>query len=375
MARNGSGTYLLPAGNPTVPGTTITSTWANTTMSDIATALTTSIAYDGQTIPVANLPMGNFKHTNVANAAARNEYSSAGQVQDGQATYLTAVSGTDTIAASLAVPPLAAYVAGQNFRFIPAGINTTAAVTLNVNGLGARNILKGNGLPLSIGDIKPNSIVEVTYDGTQFQITADDADFTSISSINTTATLTNADLARLIVFTGASTFTTILPAASACPAGTGISFQSQCTGTVTVSRAGSDVIVMNGTTSVNSITLGTGDNLRLISSGTSWFAISGTAQLAFANYFRSNTNFDQSFPTGTLIQSGDVGSVAQGGTLVVSFPRAYTSAPTVVATVNSAGGNTTPFGLGIVSIGTTSFTVAALGAVGALTGRWMAFGK
>ena len=40
MSRNGSGTYNLPAGNPVVTGTAIASTWANSTLSDIATALT-----------------------------------------------------------------------------------------------------------------------------------------------------------------------------------------------------------------------------------------------------------------------------------------------------------------------------------------------
>lgn len=47
--RNGSGTYTLPAGNPVVVGTTIDATWANNTMTDIAAALSGSIAADGQT--------------------------------------------------------------------------------------------------------------------------------------------------------------------------------------------------------------------------------------------------------------------------------------------------------------------------------------
>jgi len=63
MSRNGSGTYTLPAGNPVVTGTTISSTWANNTLSDIATALTQSLAKDGQTTPTANIPMGSFKLT------------------------------------------------------------------------------------------------------------------------------------------------------------------------------------------------------------------------------------------------------------------------------------------------------------------------
>ena len=49
MSRNGSGVYSLPAGNPVVTGTTISSTWANNTLTDMATAITGSIAADGQT--------------------------------------------------------------------------------------------------------------------------------------------------------------------------------------------------------------------------------------------------------------------------------------------------------------------------------------
>jgi hypothetical protein len=49
MSRNGTGTYNLPAGNPVVTGTTISSTWANNTLADIATALSGSVAADGQT--------------------------------------------------------------------------------------------------------------------------------------------------------------------------------------------------------------------------------------------------------------------------------------------------------------------------------------
>ena len=57
MSRNGSGTYTLPAGNPVVTGTTISSTWANTTLSDIAAALSGSIAADGQT-PITGALIG-----------------------------------------------------------------------------------------------------------------------------------------------------------------------------------------------------------------------------------------------------------------------------------------------------------------------------
>ena len=63
MSRNGSGTYNLPAGNPVVTGTTISSAWANTTLTDISSALTQSIAADGQTPVTGNIAMGNNKLT------------------------------------------------------------------------------------------------------------------------------------------------------------------------------------------------------------------------------------------------------------------------------------------------------------------------
>ena len=66
MSRNGSGTYSLPAGNPVVTNTTISSTWANNTLTDLATAMTGSIAADGQTTITGNLQMNSNKLTGLA---------------------------------------------------------------------------------------------------------------------------------------------------------------------------------------------------------------------------------------------------------------------------------------------------------------------
>lgn len=162
-----SGQYTLPSGNPVVPGTTISSTWANTTLTDVASALTQSIATDGQTVPSANLPMGNFKHVGVGNATSRTDYAAAGQVQDSSFQWLTGVGGTNTITATIA-PAIPAYVAGQTFRFLAAGANT-GAVTININGLGAKAITKRGTTALIAGDIPANSVVQIVYDGTQFQ--------------------------------------------------------------------------------------------------------------------------------------------------------------------------------------------------------------
>jgi hypothetical protein len=86
MSRNGSGTYTLPAGNPVVTGTTITSSWANTSLSDIASALTGSVAADGQTPMSGNLNMTNNIIENVADAVASGDAVSVNFLQTGTYT-------------------------------------------------------------------------------------------------------------------------------------------------------------------------------------------------------------------------------------------------------------------------------------------------
>jgi hypothetical protein len=95
MSRNGSGVYSLPAGNPVVTGTTISSSWANTTLSDIATALTGSVAADGQTAMTGNLQMGNNKITGLAVAT-----SSGDALSFGQAATISALTVTGAFAAN-----------------------------------------------------------------------------------------------------------------------------------------------------------------------------------------------------------------------------------------------------------------------------------
>lgn len=82
MSRNGSGTYNLPAGNPVVTGTTISSTWANNTLTDIATALTGSVAADGQTPITGNLAMGSNKITGLANGTLPTDAVNLSQIPD-----------------------------------------------------------------------------------------------------------------------------------------------------------------------------------------------------------------------------------------------------------------------------------------------------
>lgn len=168
MPRDGSGNYSLPSGQPVVTGTTISSTTHNTLMSDVASALTGSLAKNGEAVATGNQPMGGYKHTNVAVAAALTDYARASQVQDGSICYLTSVSGTNTITATAPLS-MAAYAAGQALRFIPANTNT-GAVTINVNSLGAKAVTKSGAVALEAGDLSTSQIHTIVYDGTRFQL-------------------------------------------------------------------------------------------------------------------------------------------------------------------------------------------------------------
>lgn len=158
MARDGNGTYskIFTA----VAGTTIEAADYNGQVDDVATALTASIAKDGQTVPTANLPMGSYKHTGVGNASAATHYAAAGQVQNSSLIWGGTAGGTSTALTISVTPGITAYAAGQRFAFITASSQDGTATTINVNSVGAKTI--SNPIWAS-GDV-----VEVVYDGTKF---------------------------------------------------------------------------------------------------------------------------------------------------------------------------------------------------------------
>lgn len=53
---------------------------------DFATGINNCLTKDGQNTPTANLPMGGYKHTGVADASASNQYMAFGQISNGTTT-------------------------------------------------------------------------------------------------------------------------------------------------------------------------------------------------------------------------------------------------------------------------------------------------
>lgn len=138
-------------------------------VSDIGNELTNSIPRDGTAPPTANIPMGNYKLTGIGAATLATDAPQYQQIQSGASQYLTAIAGTNTITATAASPTLTAYAAGNTFRFVAAGANT-GSVTININGLGAKDLTKNGTTALASGDIPSGAAIQIFYDGTRFQV-------------------------------------------------------------------------------------------------------------------------------------------------------------------------------------------------------------
>lgn len=129
----------------------------------------------GQNSPTADLPMGAFKHTNVANATARNQYAAVGQVQDGDYIWLGTTGGTATAMTASASPAITAYKAGQKFRMKPNTASTGQVYTshtLAVNGLTAVSIIEQDGQSPTLGSWQTGTgrVLELTYNDGFFVI-------------------------------------------------------------------------------------------------------------------------------------------------------------------------------------------------------------
>ena len=150
MARNGSGTYSNPYPN-FVSGTVISSSETDANNSAIATALTQSIAVDGQSTVTANLPLNAKKLTGLAVGTAATDSLSLGQAQAEAFVWCGTAGGTANAITLAPSPAITAYAAGQRFVWMASGSANTGATTVAISGLGAI-ALQDNGAALVAGN-------------------------------------------------------------------------------------------------------------------------------------------------------------------------------------------------------------------------------
>jgi len=152
MPRNGSGTYLPPAGTLGVFNAIIDEVAYNGFVSDLSTAVSESINTSGTKPWTASQSMGGFRLTSVGAGAGLSDAANVQQVQQRTVAWAQAAGTGDVITATYS-PVISAYADGMTLGLRALLANTVAAPTFNANSVGARKIFKAAGSPLVAGDI------------------------------------------------------------------------------------------------------------------------------------------------------------------------------------------------------------------------------
>lgn len=128
----------------------------------------TFLRRDGTLAMTADLNMGSHKLTSVSAGTAITDGVNLGQVQTAQYSYAAAGGTANALTLTLS-PALPAYVTGQRLYFTAAADNTAAA-TINVNGLGAKALVRPNNYPMRPKDILSGCSYVGIYDGTNVRV-------------------------------------------------------------------------------------------------------------------------------------------------------------------------------------------------------------
>lgn len=92
-------------------------------------------------------------------------------VQNGKVMYGVDAGTANALAVTLDPTP-AGYTAGLKVLVLKGASANTAAVSLNVNGLGTKDCVRPNGAVLLAGDLVGSALAMFAYDGTNFQLIA-----------------------------------------------------------------------------------------------------------------------------------------------------------------------------------------------------------
>ena len=168
----------------------------------MATGLTTALTKDGQSTPTANITLGGYKITNLAAGTAAADAVRFDQLT-GASLPLITIAGTANAITGTITPSLTAYTAGSVFSFV-VGSTNTAAVTLNIDGVGVKSVTRTGSVALVAGDMVTGQVVLVEYDGTRFQLLNGNS-FTNLNASGTLGVTGATTLSSTLGVTGLTT--------------------------------------------------------------------------------------------------------------------------------------------------------------------------
>lgn len=172
MPWNGSGTFSKTSTSvsPAVDSTTIDAAAMNTYTTDVTSGINACLAKNGENAVTGDLDLGSQKITLLADGTAHTDAANLGQIQDAAHAYAVD-DGSASVLTAAFTPAVTAYAAGQAFRImIGAGNSNTGAVNLDIDGVGAKNVLDHDLVELRGGELLEDGVYTFIYDGTQFQL-------------------------------------------------------------------------------------------------------------------------------------------------------------------------------------------------------------
>lgn len=78
--------------------------------------------------------------------------------------------------------PITAYAEGMSYKFKNTTTNTSGTMTVNIDGLGVKNLRRNGNLPLPVGGIKAGGIYNISYDGSVFTLTDEGGEYGDVAT-------------------------------------------------------------------------------------------------------------------------------------------------------------------------------------------------
>lgn len=309
-------------GNPGagVPATTVDQDWANAVQEEIC-----------YVIEQAGLTLDKSIHTQLLSAMKA-------IIAGGTSSYVASTSAANTYTATMTPAP-AAYTAGMTAFILFTNANT-AASTLNLNSLGAKNIKNVDISALNAGDIGALMLGVLVYDGTQFQL---------LNPNRPPSRWQNSTYDYAADTGSANTYAVALVPAVTSYA-TGLSFKAK----ITNANTGSCTINVN-TLGAKNIKLKNGNNPlanQLLANGVYDFFYDGT------NMQVLNPSDGASIQSGAYIYAADSGSANAYAISVSPAPTAYAVGQSFLVKIGNANSGTSGSTLNVNSLGTKSIITA-----------------
>jgi hypothetical protein len=274
----------------------------------------------------------------ISQTTADARYTQATQIQSGILIYgVDSSVSANTLTVTLS-PAITSYTAGMEFNIKVANTNSGAS-TININGLGAKNIKLSSGANPTAGDLLANAISILFYDGTNFQLLNPQTVSFSASPIQNSSYVYIADSGAVNAYAA-----TLAPAVASYVAGLQVFIKiantnTSTTTTLNVNSLGTKSIKLTNGSNINIGDLLSGMVARLIYDGTNFQLINPASYASQQGVQNSSYNY-----------SVDGGSANAYTVTLTPAPASYTNGMIVLIKISNT------------NTGTSTINVNSLGA-------------